>query len=289
MSPGNCKGCVAGDATAPEPISGNGTEENCMGTKNYLVISDIHANAEALCAVFARLDTFRPDVFVVAGDIVGYGADPRLVIDHLRRLGDALVAVDGNHDRAARDKEGPVRMNSEAATALRRTRDTIGSAEAAFLLGLPGMAVTGPFTVVHDPAVGSERHAYVRSPRQAQAVLAGVHTPHVIVGHTHLPGFFEATLAGDGTTVARVADFVPFTGDEVLRLKAEARYVLNPGSVGQPRDGDPRASYLEITEGEDGSISVRACRVGYDVATAQAKMRSRGFPEFGAERLAFGR
>ena len=261
-----------------------------MGTKNYLILSDIHANAEALRAVFtASLGTFRPDVFVVAGDIVGYGADPRLVIDQLRGLGRALVAVDGNHDRAARDKEGPVRMNPEAATALRRTRDRISSAEAAFLLGLPGTAATGPFTVVHDPAVGPERHAYVRTPHQARAVLADAHTRHAIVGHTHLPGFFEATVAGDGTTITRVADFVPFTGGEVLRLKADARYVLNPGSVGQPRDGDPRASYLEITEAEDGSITVRACRVGYDVAAAQAKMRTRGFPEFGAARLAVGR
>lgn len=261
-----------------------------MGTKNYLILSDIHANAEALRAVLAAsLGTFRPDVFVVAGDIVGYGPDPRLVIDTLRGLGDALVAVDGNHDRAARDKEGPVRMNHEAATALRRTRDRISSAEAAFLLALPGTAATGPFTVVHDPAVGSERHAYVRRPHQAEAVLAGAGTPHAIVGHTHLPGYFEATVADDGSVITRVADFVPFVGGDVVRLKPGARYVLNPGSVGQPRDGDPRASYLEITEGEDGSITVRACRVGYEIAATQAKMRARGFPESGASRLTVGR
>ena len=141
-------------------------------------------------------------------------------------------------------------------------------------------AWVGDFTVMHDPL-----EMYVNNPRQARAVLEDISTPHAIVGHTHLPGYFEATV-DDGEDLLRVSDFIPLLDGAELILEAGKRYVLNPGSVGQPRNGDPRAAYLEITEQADGTPVVQARRVAYDVAATQAKMRDRGYPVRMITRLA---
>jgi predicted phosphodiesterase len=257
-----------------------------MRTRRYLVLSDIHSNFAALWAVIrASFRTFRPHVVVVAGDIVGYGPDPSLVVRTLRRsvelLGATLVAVDGNHDREARDKEAPRQMHADAAECLVLNRRAMTSSDVAFLRRLPEWVRVGPFTVAHDPA---GNHGYVIHPEDALEALQAIRTPHAIVGHTHWPGFFEARGAG----VDDVSTFTTFEeGDEVTLANA-SRYVLNPGSVGQPRDGDPRASYLEVTEAADGTVTVRARRAAYDLATTQIRMLLRGYPVEMAVRLSAG-
>lgn len=258
-----------------------------MAPRKTLVLSDIHANIEALRAVFrACFATFRPDVVVVAGDIIGYGPDPRLVIRMLQRgvalLGGRLVAIDGNHDREARDKEMPCGMHGDAAQCLDLNRDELDPVDVAFLRGLAERAWVGDFTVMHDPL-----EMYVEEAHEARTVLEYISTPHAIVGHTHLPGYFEATLVDDTQTL-RVSDFVPLLDGAEVTLEAGKRYVLNPGSVGQPRDGDPRAAYLELTEHADGTTVVHARRVAYDVEATQAKMRDRGYPKRMITRLARG-
>ena len=118
----------------------------------------------------------------------------------------------------------------------------------------------------------------------ALETLHAIRTPHAIVGHTHWPGYFEARGGG----IDDVSTFTFFEeGDEVTLNKA-SRYVLNPGSVGQPRDGDPRASYLEVTEAADGAVTVHARRAAYDVATTQIRMLLRGYPVEMAVRLSVG-
>ena len=125
---------------------------------------------------------------------------------------------------------------------------------------------------------------YARLSADALEALQAIRTPHAIVGHTHWPGFFEARGAG----VDDVSTFTTFEeGDEVTLANA-SRYVLNPGSVGQPRDGDPRASYLEVTEAADGTVTVRARRAAYDLATTQIRMLLRGYPVEMAVRLSAG-
>lgn len=257
-----------------------------MQTRRYLVLSDIHSNATALWAVIrASFRTFHPHVVVVAGDIVGYGPDPRLVVRTLRRsvelLGATLVAVDGNHDREARDKDAPRRMHADAADCLVLNRQAMTSSDAAFLRGLPEWVTVGPFTVAHDPAGD---HGYVLHPEDALEALAAVRTPHAIVGHTHWPGYFEVRGAG----VDDVSTFTFFEEGDEVTLDKTSRYVLNPGSVGQPRDGDPRASYLEVTETADGAVTVHARRAAYDVATTQIRMLLRGYPVDMAVRLSAG-
>ena len=258
-----------------------------MAPRKTLVLSDIHANVEALRAVMRDgFTTVRPDVVVVAGDIIGYGPDPRLVIRMVRRglplLGSRLVAVDGNHDREGRDKELPCEMHGDAARCLELNRDELDPVDVAFLRGLAERAWVGDFTVMHDPL-----EMYVEYPHEARAVLEYISTPHAIVGHTHLPGYFEATLIDD-SQILRVSDFIPLLDGAELTIEAGKRYVLNPGSVGQPRNGDPRAAYLVITERADGTTVVQARRVAYDVAATQAKMRDRGYPARMISRLARG-
>jgi predicted phosphodiesterase len=258
-----------------------------MAPRKTLVLSDIHSNIGALRAVIRdAFTTFRPDVVAVAGDIIGYGPDPRRVIRTLRRgvplLGATLVAVDGNHDREGRDKQLPCEMHGDAERCLQLNRDELHSGDITFLRGLADRAPVGDFTVTHDPL-----GMYVEYPDDALMVLEDISTPHAIVGHTHKPGYFEATVV-DGAHTLQVSDFIPLLDGAELTLEAGKRYVLNPGSVGQPRNGDPRAAYLEITEHADGTTVVQARRVAYDVAATQAKMRDLGYPVRMITRLAEG-
>ena len=172
-------------------------------------------------------------------------------------------------------------MHADAADCLDRNRQAMTSSDVAFLRGLPEWVQVGPFTVAHDPAGD---HGYVLHPEDALEELAAVRTPHAIVGHTHWPGYFEVRGAG----VDDVSTFTFFEEGDVRTLDKTSRYVLNPGSVGQPRDGDPRASYLEVTETADGAVTVHARRAAYDVATTQIRMLLRGYPVDMAVRLSAG-
>ena len=143
------------------------------------------------------------------------GRSPRHHVTYLRMrravelLGATLVAVDGNHDREARDKDAPRRMHADAADCLDRNRQAMTSSDVAFLRGLPEWVQVGPFTVAHDPAGD---HGYVLHPEDALETLHAIRTPHAIVGHTHWPGYFEARGAG----VDDVSTFTFFEeGDEV--------------------------------------------------------------------------
>ncbi len=235
------------------------------------VLSDIHSNLIALDAVIASFD--RVDAVWHLGDVVGYGPDPDGVIDRLREI-DA-IGVRGNHDAAASGGAEIDWFNPVARTAMEWTRGAISAASRAWLSELPIRRVDGAFTLVH----GSPRDPtweYLNSTEIARLSFDALETRHGLNGHTHRPIAFVQTEHGID---ARRPD--PATP---LAL-GDGRALLNPGSVGQPRDGLPEASYL-ILDPEVGECTWH--RVAYDIGRVQAAMRDCGLPSALIERLGVG-
>ena len=236
------------------------------------VLSDIHSNLAALDAV--REDLPEHDEVWVLGDIVGYGPQPNEVIRTLQEMGARSVL--GNHDGAAIGTVDAHDFNPEAAAAIRWTAEVIDENARAYLSSLPEVRREDPLTAVH----GSPRDPiweYITSTSIAMANLDAFETPACLFGHTHLPIVFAAK-GGRGTALAAIPD-------EPMELDAE-RILLNPGSVGQPRDGNPASSYL-ILDTDANAATFR--RVGYDIAATQRLMRDAGLPARLIERLSWGR
>ena len=235
------------------------------------VLSDIHGNLVALDAVLASVGSV--DAVWHLGDVVGYGPDPDGVVERLAGLG--AVGVAGNHDLAAVGGDQIAWFNPDARAAMEWTRRRISDRTREWLAALPGRQRVSQFSLVH----GSERDPvweYVTSVPVARANLAVLETRFGLHGHTHLP---MAWAERDG----RVEAIAP-SADSTFQLTLE-RALLNPGSVGQPRDGDPTAGYLVIDE-DAGLCTWR--RVAYDVPTVQAAMLDAGLPRRLADRLGFG-
>ena len=235
------------------------------------VLSDIHSNLVALDAILAHAGAV--DGVWHLGDVVGYGPDPDGVVARLAEVG--ARGVRGNHDAAALGGPEIEWFNPEARTAVEWTRDTIAPATRHWLSALPERLVVGDVTLVH----GSPRdplREYITDAAVARANLAHFATPYALHGHTHVPVAF---VEDDG----RMGVVAPPSG-AALTL-AGVRSLVNPGSVGQPRDGDPRASYLVF----DADASVATWhRVVYDIAPGQAAIRAAGLPDRLAARLGVG-
>jgi len=235
------------------------------------VVSDIHSNLPALEAVVASLGDV--DRLWILGDIVGYGAEPDGVVERLRD--NDAVAVRGNHDHVATGAEGADWFNVTARSAIEWTADTISPSTRGWLSDLPIRREEQGFTLVH----GSPRDPlweYIDDPAVAGAVMPAMTTAWGLFGHTHRPRAFVEDNAAIGE--------IRVTDGTTLAL-GESRVLLNPGSVGQPRDGDPRAAYL-VLDTEQGRVTWH--RVAYDVALAARRIRAAGLPERLAGRLALG-
>ena len=235
------------------------------------VLSDIHGNLVALDAILATVGSV--DAVWHLGDVVGYGPEPDGVVERLAGLG--AVGVAGNHDLAAVGGDQIAWFNPYARAAMEWTRRRISDATRSWLAALPGRQRVAEFSLVH----GSERDPvweYVTSVPVARANLAVLQTRFGLHGHTHLP---MAWAERDG----RVDAIAP-SADSTFQLTLE-RALLNPGSVGQPRDGDPTACYLVIDE-DAGLCTWR--RVAYDVPAVQAAMLDAWLPRRLADRLGFG-
>jgi diadenosine tetraphosphatase ApaH/serine/threonine PP2A family protein phosphatase len=235
------------------------------------VLSDIHSNLVALDAVLAHAGSV--DAVWHLGDVVGYGPDPDGVVARLAGIG--AVGVRGNHDAAALGGPEIDWFNHDARAAAEWTRDRMDQATRTWLAGLPTRLEVGDVTLVH----GSPRdplREYVVTMGVALANLRALTTTYGLHGHTHVPiAFIDADTDLD----------VIEPGDGA-RLRLDARTtLLNPGSVGQPRDGDPRASYLML-DTETGEV--RWHRVAYDIGRVQAAIRTAGLPRRLADRLAIG-
>jgi len=241
-----------------------------------VIAGDVHSNLEALRAVLAHAEALGPvDAVWCPGDIVGYGPDPSAVLGELRAR--RLTAVAGNHDLAACGRMDTDDFNAAAARAAEWTAARLSFAEVDFLHSLPMTAVRGDFTIVH----GSLREPvweYLLSDEDALAQFERQATPYSIVGHSHLPFWIEEEPAG-GTPRFRG----PNDGTRVELGKR--RLIINPGSVGQPRDADPRASYVLY---DDQAATLTWHRVEYDVEETQRKMRLAGLDAWLIERLSAG-
>lgn len=236
------------------------------------VLSDIHANLAALDAVCDELGSF--DELWVLGDIVGYGPQPNEVIRRLQELG--ARAVTGNHDGAAIGTVDASWFNPDAQAAIRWTTTALDENSRAYLSALPEVRRDGELTAVH----GSPREPiweYITDAAIAAANFSAFETRRCLYGHTHLPIVYRS----DGIHVT----VIPATASSPIVLDAR-RALINPGSVGQPRDGNPEASYLVI-DTEAGSAEFH--RVRYDIALTQRLMRDVGLPRWLVERLAIGR
>lgn len=239
-----------------------------------LVFSDVHGNLTALETVIEAAGPV--DAYWCLGDLVGYGPDPEACVQRIRDLPN-LVCVLGNHDAAAVGLLDMGFFNAEARRSLEWTRQQLSPATLRFLAGLPLIhTVDNRVTLVH----GSPRRPleeYLLTARVARSAFAHLPTPWTFVGHTHQPvAFFNR----QGWVQARTPQ-----EEERLVLEGE-RVIVNPGSVGQPRDGDPRASFA-IWDMEAATWTWH--RVVYDVATVQDRMARFGLPAFHIYRLALGR
>ena len=246
----------------------------------YLIISDIHGNLEALDAVVGAMQPLGYDKVLVLGDLVGYGADPNAVIDRVREL-EPYKIIRGNHDKVAAGLEDGESFNIIARSAVQWTHDTLTPANRDYLLKLPA----GPIEVDERIEIchGSpfDEAAYVFDELDGLRAFESSTRQLCLFGHTHVAVAFRRTperldvLAGPGET-----------HELKIVLEPEAMYLINAGSVGQPRDGDPRAA-TAIVDAKAGHIEL--FRVVYPIEEAQRKIRAAGLPDVLAKRLALGR
>jgi len=235
------------------------------------VLSDIHSNLAALEAVLEDLGAV--DAVWVLGDIVGYGPDPDAVVARLRELD--VVAVRGNHDAAALGQLDASAFNDDARTAVEWTSRALSTESRAWLDALPVRREMDDFTLVH----GSPRDPlweYLFSVPVARKNFAAFTTPHCLVGHTHVPLVFRDE---DGSV-----EILAPSHASSLQVD-QRRLILNPGGVGQPRDGDPRACSMLLDTG-GGSVEWR--RTPYPVQATQERMREVGLPVRLVNRLEHG-
>ena len=242
-----------------------------------LLVSDLHSNSEALRAVLARVRRKKFDSVICLGDFVGYGAQPNQVLDTMRNVHAKKFYIRGNHDRVAMGLDEGGGFNPAAREAAVWTRAHLSAPNRRFLAGLTvGPVAYDGFLLCH----GSPFHEdeYVFTEWHATQIFAESNAPVVLYGHTHLPVIFSIDAQGavEGELVRGAATF---------RLDPSRRYLINPGSVGQPRDRNPDSSFAIF---DSARRTVQFFRVPYDYTKTQAAILKAGLPQALAERLAYG-
>jgi predicted phosphodiesterase len=238
-----------------------------------LIISDIHANLTALQTVLA--DAGSIGATWCLGDLVGYGPDPEECVERVRAIPNFSCLV-GNHDAAVLGQIDIASFNPEARQAIQWTQRNLSTASKDYLRSLPERLVLDSVTLAH----GSPRHPiweYLLDVRAATQNFNYFDTPYCFVGHSHLPVIFQLN---DGQKYADL--IVPEVGS---KIEMAPRAILNPGSVGQPRDRNPRAAYA-IYNPEESTLEYR--RVAYDISEVQARMQQAGLPARHIQRLTSG-
>jgi diadenosine tetraphosphatase ApaH/serine/threonine PP2A family protein phosphatase len=243
--------------------------------KKLALISDIHANLEALAAVVDDARSMGADTFICLGDIVGYGADPVACMELVQSLDPAAV-IQGNHDAYAGENLDLGSFNPLAREATLWTRKQLDDHQRAWLRNLPLRADLAPgIELVHATPSDPASWFYIRFAAEGTLAMLDQTARLCFYGHTHVPMAFR-----------RHAGAVDQLTQSAYDLQTADHWLVNVGSVGQPRDGDPRAAWM-LLDLPDQHLSLR--RVRYDIATCQQKIRDAGLPPRLAERLAMGR
>ena len=241
--------------------------------KKFAILGDIHSNLDALNVVLEDCRANGVTDFLCTGDIVGYGACPHECLSIIRELGCPIVM--GNHDHYVSSSQDLNDFNPAAAEVILWTRKHLSVEEIYFLRSLPFSTIKMGITLVHSTLDKPENFGYVFDVDQATAHFIHQLSPLCFHGHTHCPVVFERQNSGIFIIEA-----------ESFQLPMGRKYFINVGSVGQPRDGDPRASYV-IYEPKSRNITFR--RLEYDVEAAQERILAAGLPPRLASRLAIGK
>jgi diadenosine tetraphosphatase ApaH/serine/threonine PP2A family protein phosphatase len=242
------------------------------------VFSDIHGNRQAFEACLKVARARAAERFILLGDFVGYGADPEWVVDTAMDLvARGAVAVRGNHDEAVNTTSES--MNNDAQIAIEWTRGRLDAAQRRFLAELPMLVEDGDRLFVHAEASNPKRWNYVRSTTDAAKSLISTPSHVTFCGHIHRPALYSMSVT------AKMTSFVPKT-DVPVQLLRGRQWLAVLGSVGQPRDGDPSASFVLF---DTESCQITYCRVPYDIASAASRIRENGLPPWLADRLSQGR
>ena len=237
------------------------------------VFSDVHGNWEALERVLRALEDDDVNRLYCAGDIVGYGPDPNLCVEKIMAVVDAVVA--GNHDWAVTGQASTDSFNEYARSAIEWTRTMVSTETEGYLAKLPICYVEGEITTVHGTPVEPEAWNYMLDTGNAHRSFDAMTTQICFIGHSHIPVAF----------IRDSKDKISVRGAENVRIEEDKMYLINVGSVGQPRDGDPRAAY-GILDTENNQFRLK--RIRYPVEIVQDKMRRVGLPFRLIDRLAYG-
>jgi len=238
-----------------------------------VLLADIHANLDALLAVLDEISRIRPDLVLCLGDIVGYGAEPRQCVEEVRSRG--ISAIAGNHDFAVVGRCELSYFNDEARQSVLWTREALGQEERSYLGALPLTYEGEAFRAVHGSFNLPEAFEYVLNPAQAYASLQSLGRGLGFIAHSHIPLSF-----------VKNGGLISPTLDRRIQLAEGEVALVNVGSVGQPRDADPRACFA-LLDTERRCVELR--RVEYDVERAAEKILAAGLPPMNAFRLYLGR
>lgn len=240
----------------------------------YGIFSDVHSNLEALEAVIEAYKSEAIDKYFCIGDSVGYGANPNECVAKIKAI--TAVAVAGNHDQASINLYPADNLNSFARQAVLWTADYINEETRYFLEGLKLTFKNEDLTLVHGTLDNPEEFNYLSDSDDAWRTFGILQTNLCFIGHTHLPGIF----------IRDMLDNVFYRQDPSFKLKQGNKYIINVGSVGQPRDGDPRAGFCIF---DSGSQTIHLERAAYDIAQARRKIIEAGLPQYLGDRLLSGR
>jgi predicted phosphodiesterase len=238
----------------------------------YAIIADIHANLEALQMVLEDTKTQKCTHYACLGDVVGYNANPKECLDVIRDMG--MPCVKGNHDEYCCSESNLEGFNPHAAEAIQWTRHQLTEEDREWLRNLKYIRLVASFSIVHATLDGPQRWGYVFDRLAAAASFTYQNTSVCFFGHTHVPVAFIRDSVVRGGTFSK------------FKIEPGRKYFINVGSVGQSRDGVPKATYV-IYNMEEGSVELR--RLDYDIPKVQAKIRAAGLPERLAERLPLGK
>jgi diadenosine tetraphosphatase ApaH/serine/threonine PP2A family protein phosphatase len=242
------------------------------------VFADIHANRQAFTACLDLARARRVERMIFLGDYVGYGADPEWTVETVMALVEhGALAVRGNHDTAVGTMSET--MNAEAQTAIEWTRGRLSAAQRHFLATLPLALHEDDRLYVHSDASSSAKWRYVQNTADAERSMMASDAHLTFCGHTHKPALYSMS------STAKMTSFIP-SANVPVQMLAGRRWLAVVGAVGQPRDGNPAASFamFDTTTNE-----ITYCRVAYDVETAANRIRENGLPSWLADRLLVGR